>query len=322
MITLRPFDNSDEDYRRVAAIDAAVHEQPAAPVEEWKHDDNNRSPQYPFFRDIVLRDGQVVAFVETYQNRYAFHPQKYHCRMYVEPQYDDADVRPAVLEHVLVRLADKDLIAILSGMLDDKPYAMRFFEEYGFEKVAEEKISRLDVTRFESSAFEDTLRRVRESGIEIVPLPLLQQRDPQWQRNLYDLDVTVNRDIPSTGEKHYPDFEEWLPWRLAGPTYDPEAWFIALDGEAYVGHTKGDISRDSNPLQFNTGVTTVRRDYRRRGIATALKVHIIEFARQEGVQQIVTTNDSQNPMYRLNLKLGFEPMPSWVRVEKTLKSEG
>lgn len=318
MLTIRPFDHSDDDYRFVQAIDAAVHDQPPASIEEWKHDDQTRSPQYPFFRDMVLRDRRVIAFIETYQNRHAYHPQKYHCRMYVDPQFDAADVRPAVLEHVLEQLAGKDLIAILSGMLDDKPHAMRFFEDYGFERVAEEKISRLDLARFELAAFEDILRRVRESGIEILPLSQLQQRDAGWQRKLYDLEITVNADIPSTGTKHYPAFEEWVPWRLAGPTYDPGAWFIALDGETYVGHTKGAINRDSDPLQFDTVVTAVRREYRRGGIATALKVHIIAFAQQEGVQQIVTTNDSQNPMYQLNLKLGFQPLPSWVRVEKRL----
>jgi GNAT superfamily N-acetyltransferase len=135
---------------------------------------------------------------------------------------------------------------------------------------------------------------------------------------LYDLDVTVNKDIPSTGEKHYPDFEEWLTTRLGAPTFNLDAWFIAIDDGRYVAHSQGKINRDSEPVQFITGVTTVRREYRRRHIATALKVHAIRHAQEQGVQEIFTTNDSQNPMYRLNLQLGFEPMPSWLRVEKQL----
>jgi mycothiol synthase len=67
-------------------------------------------------------------------------------------------------------------------------------------------------------------------------------------------------------------------------------------------------------------VTTTRREYRRRGIATALKVHIIQFAKARGVQEIFTTNDAQNPMYQLNLALGFQPQPSWVRVEKAISA--
>lgn len=48
-------------------------------------------------------------------------------------------------------------------------------------------------------------------------------------------------------------------------------------------------------VQFITAVTATRREYRRQGIATALKIHVIRFALARGVQEIFTTNDSQNP---------------------------
>jgi len=318
MLTLRPFDYSDDDYRRAIAIDAAIFDEPPEPLQEWKHEDETRSKKYPYFRDMVLREGQVIGFVETFQNRYAYHPQKYECRIFVDPQHEAPDIRPAVLEKVLGRLAGEDLIALQSGMLDDKPEAMRFFEEYGFERVAEEKLSKLDVTGFDAAAYAGLVARVRESGIEIVTLRELQQGDAQWQQKLYDLDVTVNRDIPSVGEKHYPELEEWTSWRLEAPHVDVDGWFIALDGDAYVGQSQGNVNRESKPVQFITGITSVRREYRRRGIATALKVQAIAYAGEQGVQEIFTTNDSQNPMYQLNLNLGFQPQPSWVRVEKKL----
>lgn len=40
--------------------------------------------------------------------------------------------------------------------------------------------------------------------------------------------------------------------------------------------------------------------------------------RRHGIARIVTNNDSRNPMYQLNLALGFVPQPAWVRVEKAL----
>jgi GNAT superfamily N-acetyltransferase len=318
MLTIRPFDYSDEDYHIALDINAAVFGEPPDLLEEWKHDDEVRNKAYPYYRDIVLRDEQPVAYVETFQSQFNYHPQKYSCYMFVDPRHDAEDIRPTILDHVLDRLQDEALIGLMSGMLDDKPLAMRFFSEYGFEQVAEEKLSKLDVTRFDPRRFAEALERVQEGGIEIAPLRQLQEQDPKWQRKLYDLDVTVNRDIPSTGEKHYPDFEDWVKMRLEGPSFDPDAWFVALDGDHYVGHSQGSINRQSTPLQFNTGVTTVRREYRRRNIATALKVYVIRYVKEQGVQEIFTTNDSKNPMYQLNLNLGFEPQPSWVRVEKQL----
>lgn len=320
MLTIRPFGFTDDEYRVALDINAAVFNEPPDSIEEWKHDDQTRDPAYPYFSDFVLRDGTIVAFVETYQNQFAYHPQKFELRIFVHPDHDAPDIRPRVLQHTLDRLRDRDLIAITSGMLDDKPEAMRFFEEYGFKPVAVEKLSKLDVTRFDPARYESLLAHVREGGIAIVTLRELQRRDPDWEHKLFDLDVTVNRDIPSIGEKHYPPFDEWRTRRLDAPTFDPDACFVALDGDTYAGQSYGSINAEEDPVQFVTGVTSTRREYRRRGIATALKVHIITYAQQHGVQEIFTTNDSQNPMYQLNLKLGFEPQPSWVRVEKSLQN--
>ncbi|MBI5958168.1 MAG: GNAT family N-acetyltransferase [Chloroflexi bacterium] len=317
-LTIQPFTYSDDEYRVALDINAAVFNEPPDSLAEWQHDDQTRSADYAFYRDLVRRDNTVIAYVETYQNQYSYHPQKYECRIFVHPAHDGPDVRPFVLEHVLNKLRSENLIALTSGMLDDKPEAMRFFEEYGFKPVAEEKISKLDVTRFDDTQFEAIFERVRAAGITISTLRELQQHDPDWQRKLYDLDVTVNRDIPSTGEKIYRPFEEWLIYRLQGPAFDPDGWFVALDHGLYVGQSHGSISAEGDPVQFVTGVTSTRRDYRRRGIATALKIHAIRYAKAHGVPEIFTTNDSKNPMYQLNLALGFQPQPSWVRVEKSL----
>jgi L-amino acid N-acyltransferase YncA len=146
MLTIEPFTYS-EDYRVAIAINAAVFDEPPDTLAEWKHDDETLNPDYPYYRDLVLRDGTVIAYVETYQNQFAYHSQKYECRIFVHPAHDAPDIRPAVLAHTLERLRDCNLIAITSGMLDDKPEAMRFFEDYGFNKITEEKISKLDVRR-------------------------------------------------------------------------------------------------------------------------------------------------------------------------------
>ncbi len=84
-----------------------------------------------------------------------------------------------------------------------------------------------------------------------------------------------------------------------------------------MGESQGSIS-DTDPEHFQTSVTGVRPEYRRQGIATALKVRTITYAQRHGVKEIMTNNDLQNPMYQLNLRLGFRALPAWVRVEKAL----
>jgi len=69
----------------------------------------------------------------------------------------------------------------------------------------------------------------------------------------------------------------------------------------------------SNVQQLLTGILP---EYRRRGIATALKMKTIEYAHKHGFRRILT--NSENPaMQALNAKLGFRPGP-WFVFRKTL----
>ncbi len=318
MITIEPFKYSDSEYSMLSALDAAVFLGPPVPIVEWQHEDKMRDKAYPFYRDWVLRDGDVIGYVETFQSQFAYHPEKYEFRAFIDPEKDSADIRPIILAYTLERLKDKPLIALKSGMLDNRPEAMRFFADYGFEKVTVEKLSKLRVDQFDAERYADVIAAVHAKGIEIVSVRELQAQDPAWREKLYELSITVSRDIPATGEKHHPAFAEWCKKWLDAPTFDPNAWFVAIKEGHYLAQSLGTFNRAGEQAEFNTGSTGVRREWRRNGLATALKVRIIEHVKAEGVAEIFTSNDASNPMYQLNLDLGFEPEPSWVRVEKRL----
>src|SRR5690606_22805085 len=103
---------SEEEYRVALAINAAVFDEPEDTLAEWQHDDQTWDKKYPFQRELVRRDGVVIAYVETYQSPFSYHPQKYECRIYVHPEHDAPDIRPTVLAHTLEQLGDKNLIAL------------------------------------------------------------------------------------------------------------------------------------------------------------------------------------------------------------------
>ena len=69
------------------------------------------------------------------------------------------------------------------------------------------------------------------------------------------------------------------------------------------------------------GMTGVLRSHRRKGIATALKLQGIEYAKQNGIKYLKTENEENNPMYQINLKLGFRPQRTWTDFEKQLRDE-
>lgn len=99
----------------------------------------------------------------------------------------------------------------------------------------------------------------------------------------------------------------------------PDAYFIARDGDDYVGVS--DVSLfEAVPGGLTQGFTGVKRDYRRRGLATALKISAIAYAQAHGYQLMQSFNKPEQAAIRaLNEKLGFELMFEHVVLEKCLR---
>ena len=98
--------------------------------------------------------------------------------------------------------------------------------------------------------------------------------------------------------------------RSGGRAARPELCFVALaDGEV-VGFASVDVFGESDTGWH--GLTAVARAWRGRGVATALKRSQIEAARGLGLRRLMTESEERNePMRRLNEKLGYRPVPGW-----------
>jgi len=74
------------------------------------------------------------------------------------------------------------------------------------------------------------------------------------------------------------------------------------------------------PRSLYQGLTGVLREYRGKGIAVALKLRVLDFARKNGFDSIRTFNASTNEgMLSINAKLGFKRDLAWITFEKNLE---
>ena len=159
---------------------------------------------------------------------------------------------------------------------------------------------RLDLSGFDEAPFLYAVERCKREGIRFTTMAELGDSD-EHRLALYELNKTCSKDIPARGE--FFTFDEFAKRRF-GASYDPAGVILALDGGLWIGlSATADFS--SRGLAFNE-MTGVLRSHRRRGIAVALKVLAIRYARRLGVDQVHTIHDFENTAaIELNLGLGY-----------------
>jgi mycothiol synthase len=186
----------------------------------------------------------------------------------------------------------------------DDAESLAFAERRGFSEVGRERDVVLDLTKAAPVAAEPPL------GIALVSFA----ERPDLIPAVFALDNEVSVDVPAHAEHVPVPYERWARENLDGPGAFPEACFIALEGDELVGYTALRRYGADSPEAENR-LTAVRRPWRRRGIATALKRAQIEAARAAGIERISTTNDEMNVGMRgVNERLGYEPEPERVVV--------
>ena len=139
------------------------------------------------------------------------------------------------------------------------------------------------------------------AGIEIVTWA---QR-PELARGMYEVDLEAHPDIPGFEDVALEPFDDWMAHQMQRPTDSPEATFIALADEEVVGFAKLSLTA---PTAAGNAMTAVKRAWRGRGIARALKATQINWALANGYTELHTSNEERNaPINRLNARLGYRP---------------
>jgi len=167
--------------------------------------------------------------------------------------------------------------------------AMAFAERFGFEEVERqvEQVRSLNGTEAAVSPLPD--------GVEVVTI----EERPELLERSYELALQGYEDMA-------------LPWTVVVPI---EEWLrdeATVPGGSLVGLANGDIVGFSGLMRHDSesvaedGLTVVRRDWRRRGLAKALKEREIEWAAANGFKEIVTwTQRGNDGMRAVNEQLGY-----------------
>jgi len=205
-----------------------------------------------------------------------------------------------------------------AGSRENLPRLTGFYQRRGFEQKQIAWESRLDVSSVKLGTFRDYPEKVQSQGIILTTLAEARREGQESLKKLHELVQLISADMPSPAPFTPTSYEQWEAFELKSPNLLPEGYMIAKDGSKYVGLST--VWRiDKEPRSLVQGNTGVRREYRGKGIAMALKLGVIDFARRNGYEKVKTWNASDNAsMLAVNAKLGFKREVGWITLEKSL----
>lgn len=189
-----------------------------------------------------------------------------------------------LIEHVVGLGYDKAW-----GSVDDDG-SRAFAEHFGFEEVDREveQVIALPAQLPEAPLPE---------GVEVVSIAYR----PELLREAYSLARAEGyADMAIDGDVVIP-LEDWL----RDEATLPGGSFVALGGGRIVGFSG--LMRHDNPGVAEDGLTVVAREWRRRGLAMALKRLELAWAAEHGITEVLTwTQRGNEGMRAVNERLGYE----------------
>ena len=314
---IRPF--TPEDYPALARIaNAAAPDYPSS-VAEMEFCDARRDAKCRQGRWLIERDGQAVGFGEYSQRSSSYHPRRFQVNVIVQSDCQSQGLGKALYEQVMSALIPFDPLSVRARTREDRVRSVRFLRDRGFTEDMRSYESRLDLAAFDPALWADAEARVRASGIEFKTLRELEDVPGHWRKH-HAMGEALAADVPSAEPRTPVEKSVWLSAVRSNPSLLHDAYLFAVKGGEYVGISMLKSSVASTDL--TTGMTGVRREYRRQGIALALKLKTIAWAKQNGYSQIKTWNEANNQgMLGINERLGFVRQPAWLDMVKVLKEE-
>ncbi|MCS7240692.1 MAG: GNAT family N-acetyltransferase [Candidatus Bipolaricaulota bacterium] len=318
-LKIRELREDTRDFAAIVNIDNVCDPEHRYTVEQFRYDyEKFDTKKYVMRYYLAEVDGKAVGYACYHHMPQRFHPQRFWIWIAVLPEFRHREIGSALYTRILADLQALAAKFLHTSTRETWADTIRFLEKQGFREVMRSWESHLDVTSFDPRPFEEYLVRVEREGIVLTTLAAEKEADPDWLVKVHALHNAVMADVPSSAPFTPLSLEEFQRRTLNNPDLLPDGYFLAKKGGEYVGESF--VFRiPAEPGHLSQGLTGVRREYRGKGIALALKLKVIAYAKAHGYTLIKTWNATTNqPMLAINEKLGFRRQPAWIEYAKTL----
>jgi len=246
------------------------------------------------FRFIGIEADEIVGYGYLLETINSTIKNSFWMDFSVDPAHPEAAVRMAAMADEGWRMLQEQGGVV--GRVEargEHPYEVEVFRSMGYEFEKRLPYSQLltnevDYQKQEGViSFAEFLAMFPEDGLH----------------KFWRLEMEVAADLPLPFPFVETPFESFVPM-ITNPENDLTSKFVLYEDGQLKGLTQLWASQVDSKLAA-TGLTGVRREFRRQRVATRLKQHAAAWAKERGIERIFTDNEENNPMYQLNLQLGF-----------------
>lgn len=269
------------------------------------------------YRDMIFAEvkGQVVGYGRVFWDQEASGLRRYPHFVFLLPEWRGKGIRRAMLHRNEERLRQ-----IAAEHPDDGPRFLDAWAEDG--EVHWERL--LGEEGYEGVRYGFEMVRPDLESIPDLPLPPgLEVRpvQPEQIPQIWDAAKEAFRDHWGFSEHEWE--QELESWREA-PTFMPELWQVAWDGDEVAGMVQNFIDHAQNKeygrLRGYTEGISVRRPWRRQGLAKALIARSFRLLKDLGMTEAALGVDAQNPNGALQLykSMGFQVVKRMTTYRKEM----
>jgi len=316
MIEIKKFSETNKEFKELARIDNLVNHDSVSHQDEDKNDWSIRDKSLLRNRLLLYNDNKLIGVTYYSQgrdqnDRTAFFETN------LDPAYNHNGYREMLYNKMLDEVKVFNCNQAHTSIYDHPNYEehKKLLNKEGFKLVQTNREYSCDIRKVNTEKYYPLIEKLESDDIKFYDskehMATNIQKFPNHFKKLEELEWTYAQDFPiPKGIKHTRSpFEQFMKNWLDFYKNSYGTEIVAVKGGQYIGSTDISVFPKSEPHKGWTGGLGVLKEFRRKGIATAIKIKAIEKLLGKGVIEIRTDNEENNPMYKINVALGFEPVP-------------
>ncbi len=265
---------------------------------------------------IVEAEGRMIGLCEVYWGQKLNNVTAYSQMVHLLPEWRHSGIREWMLELNETRIRE---IAAAHGGTRTK-----VIEVYASSEPNDMK-SLLERSGYRPSWYLFAMLRSLAEPIPDLPLPRgveVRATREEHYRPVWEATREAMRDERTFTEERWND--EAYERSMKDPTFSPDIWQIAWEGDQVAGGVHNYIDEDENSeLKRKWGHTEqifVRRPWRRKGLAHALIARSLKLLKEKGLEYATLDMESENPSGALRLyeSLGYRKDKEFIFYRKPL----